>query len=58
MLSVGLSRRYINVTIINLGIIHRPVFYLKHGASETAFCLRIKEEPTQLVSTGESRDRE
>jgi hypothetical protein len=29
MLSVGLWRRYINVTITILDIIHRPVFYLK-----------------------------
>jgi hypothetical protein len=30
MLSTGLCRRYINVTITILDIIHDPVFYLKH----------------------------
>jgi hypothetical protein len=29
MLSIGLWRLYINITITILGIIHRPVFYLK-----------------------------
>jgi hypothetical protein len=29
-------------------IMHRPVFYLKPDASETGFCLRPQDEPTQL----------
>jgi hypothetical protein len=31
-----------------LGIIHRPVFYLKHDVSETRFCLRLEVEPTRM----------
>jgi hypothetical protein len=36
------------LTITILGIIDRPVFYLKHGGSQTGFCLRLQAEPTQL----------
>jgi hypothetical protein len=36
------------ITITILGIIHRPVFYLKHDVSETEFCLRLEVEPTHL----------
>jgi hypothetical protein len=50
MQSIGLWRWYINITITILGIIHRPVFYLKHDVSETGFCLRLQVEPSQLVS--------
>jgi hypothetical protein len=35
-------------TITILDIVHRPVFYLKHEVSETGFCLRLPEEPTNL----------
>jgi hypothetical protein len=45
---MGLWRRYINITISILDIIHRPAFYLKHKVLETGFCLRIPVEPTQL----------
>jgi hypothetical protein len=31
-----------------LGIIHRPVFYLKYNISETEFCLRLQIKPIQL----------
>jgi hypothetical protein len=36
------------LTIIILGIIHRPVFYLKREVSETGFCLHLQMELTQL----------
>jgi hypothetical protein len=45
MLSVGLRRWYINITITILDIIHRPVFYLKH-ISEMKSNLRLQEEDT------------
>jgi hypothetical protein len=48
MLSTGLWRWYINITITILDIIHRPVFYLKYDISETGICLRLQVEPTQL----------
>jgi hypothetical protein len=48
MLSIGLWRRYINITIRILDIIHRPVLYLKHDVSETGFCLRLQVEITQV----------
>jgi hypothetical protein len=38
MLFIGLWRCYINIAITILDIIHRPVFYLNHDVSETAFC--------------------
>jgi hypothetical protein len=31
-----------------LGIIHHPVFYLKHDVSEIGFCLRTQVELNQL----------
>jgi hypothetical protein len=48
MLSIGLWRLYINITIIILDIIHRPVFYLKQDISETTFCPRPQTEPSNL----------
>jgi hypothetical protein len=48
MPSLGLWLWYINITIIILDIIHRPVFYLKHDVSETGFGLRLQVEPTQM----------
>jgi hypothetical protein len=48
MLTIGLWRLYINLTIAILDIILRPVFYLKHDVSDTAFCLRLQVEPTQI----------
>jgi hypothetical protein len=48
MLSVGLWRWYINITITILDIIQRHVFYLKHEVAETEFCLRIQLDPTQV----------
>jgi hypothetical protein len=45
---VGLWRDYINVAITILDIIHRSIFYLKHGATETGSCLRLQVEPTQF----------
>jgi hypothetical protein len=40
MLSIGLWRWYINITIAILHVIHRPVFYLIRNISETWYCLR------------------
>jgi hypothetical protein len=44
------------MTISILDIIHRTVFYLKHDVSETAFCLRIQVEPTQLGQASPPED--
>jgi hypothetical protein len=46
MLSMGLWRWYINITVTILGIIHRP--FLKCEASYTGFRFRFQVEPTQL----------
>jgi hypothetical protein len=51
MLCIGLWRWYVNITITILDIIQRPVFYLKYDVSETAFCLRLQVESTQLCPT-------
>jgi hypothetical protein len=55
MLSIGLLRWYINITIRILDIIHRPVFYLKHN-STLLVCpylrgntLRLRYEPNRLI---------
>jgi hypothetical protein len=48
MLSIGLWRWYINITITILDIIHRPVFYLKRNVSEIGFYSRLQVEPTQV----------
>jgi hypothetical protein len=45
MLSIGVWRWYINITITILDIMHRPVFYLKHDVSETES--RINISPSQ-----------
>jgi hypothetical protein len=47
MLSIGLWRWYINITVTILDIIHLPVF-LKHNVSETGFCLRLLVETIQF----------
>jgi hypothetical protein len=39
MLSIGMCRWYINITLTILDIVHRPVFYLKQNVSETGLCL-------------------
>jgi hypothetical protein len=52
ILSVGLWRWYINITITILDIIHRPVSYLKHSFSQTGFGLRLRMVATQLGPTG------
>jgi hypothetical protein len=49
MLSIGLWRWYINITITILDIIHRFVLYLKHDESETALCLRLQVEPERWI---------
>jgi hypothetical protein len=54
MLSVGLWRCYINITITFLYIIRRPVFYLKHNLSGTGFCLCLLVQPTQLGPIGKA----
>jgi hypothetical protein len=51
MLSIGLWRWYIYITITILDIIHRPVFYLTYKVSETSFCLRLQVEDPQLGPT-------
>jgi hypothetical protein len=48
MLSIGVWRWYINITITILDIIHRTVFYLKHGVSETGLCLFLQVEPIHM----------
>jgi hypothetical protein len=48
MLSIGLRRWYINITIKVLDIIHVSVFYLKHDVSETGFCSRLQMQPPQV----------
>jgi hypothetical protein len=48
MLSIGLWRWYINITITILDIIHRPVFYLKHDVSKTGFYFRLQAETSQM----------
>jgi hypothetical protein len=48
MLSIGLWRWYINITITILNFILCPVLYLKHSVSETGFSLRPQVEPTHL----------
>jgi hypothetical protein len=55
MLSIGLWRRYINITITILDIIHRPVFYLKLSSTSivclylTGNTLRLRYEPNRLM---------
>jgi hypothetical protein len=49
MLSVGLWRWYINITITILKIVYRTLFYLKHNNSETVFCLLFQVKPTRPV---------
>jgi hypothetical protein len=49
MLTISLWRWYINITIAILNSIHRPVFYFKHGVSETGVCLPLQLEPSSLV---------
>jgi hypothetical protein len=55
MLSTGLWRWYINITITILNIIHRTVFHLTHNVSETEFYLRLQVEPTQLDTIDRAR---
>jgi hypothetical protein len=50
MMSIGLWRWYINITMTILDIIHRPVFYLNPDFSEAGFCLRLQVELTQSQS--------
>jgi hypothetical protein len=51
MLPIGLWLWYVNIAITILDIIHRRFFYLKQDVSETGFCLRLQEVPTQLGTT-------
>jgi hypothetical protein len=44
-----------HITITILDIIHRPVFYLKHGVSETEFCLQHQVERTQVAPIDRAR---
>jgi hypothetical protein len=48
MQQAGVRWCYINITIAILNIIHRPVFYVKYGVSETGFCLCLQVEPIDL----------
>jgi CBS-domain-containing membrane protein len=45
MLSIGLCRWYINITIKIQDIVHRPAFYLKHNVSETGFYQNKQQTP-------------
>jgi hypothetical protein len=55
MLSVGLWRWYVNITITILDIIHRPVFYLKLNSTLyvcpylTGNTLRLRNESNRLM---------
>jgi hypothetical protein len=40
--------RPVNIFLIVLDVIHRPVFYLKRDISESKFCLRFQVETTQV----------
>jgi hypothetical protein len=46
LLALGTLQALFRVQFFNnnkfLGIIHRPVFYLKHDVSDTGFCLRLQ----------------
>jgi hypothetical protein len=52
MLSIGLWRCYINITITILDVIHRPGSYLIHDVPEARFCLRPQVEPTHVGPIG------
>jgi hypothetical protein len=54
MLSIGLWRWYINITITILDIIHRSCLFLKHDVPETGFPLRLQVDPTHLDITNET----
>jgi hypothetical protein len=51
--SIGLQRRYINITVTILDIIHRPVFYLKHTMDNVRTSQKTRyvstTEPSQLM---------
>jgi hypothetical protein len=55
MLSIGLWRWYVNMTITILDIMHRPVFYLKLNSTlyvcpyHTRNTLRLRYEPNRLM---------
>jgi hypothetical protein len=57
MLSIGLWRWYINITITIVDIIHRPVFYLNYNVSETGFCLHLLVEDQYIGPTWVSTTR-
>jgi hypothetical protein len=46
--STGLWQLYINIyiTVLDIILVHHPVFYLKHDFSENGLCLRPKVEST------------
>jgi hypothetical protein len=50
MLSLGLSRWYINITITILDISHRLFLHMKHYIPETGFCLRLHVEHTARLA--------
>jgi hypothetical protein len=45
MRSIALWWCYVNITITIMGVIHRPVCYLKHYVSKTGLCLCLQIEP-------------
>jgi hypothetical protein len=51
LVSIGLLRQYINLTIITLDIIYRPVSRLKHYVMETDFCLHLQVKPVSGSET-------
>jgi hypothetical protein len=57
MLSIGLWRWYVNVTVTNLDITHRPLFYLEDNVSETESCPSIQVKCIQLGPTLVDRAR-
>jgi hypothetical protein len=56
MLSIGLWRWYINLTVTIVDIIHGPVFYFKHNVLETGICLQV--ESNRLDPIDRPGDRE
>jgi hypothetical protein len=51
MRSIGPWRWYINIIVTVLDIIHRTVFYLKRGFSETGFFFCLQVQDIQLATT-------
>jgi hypothetical protein len=48
MVSIGLCRSYITITIRNMDIGHRPVFLFESQRYASGFCTRLQAEPTHF----------